>query len=111
MGFTARKSVSTSRLIITEKKKAIDKEKIIDDLILATQDTVFVLQTWLGLLEMWQSVGRAEPDDFMDACQQLREVGLENWVNEAGGQELAVLAEAVALPMDSGLLGMWENLK
>ena len=52
------------------------EQKILQDWILAVQDTIFVLQEWLGWLEQWQSQGRIEPEDFAEACRQLREAGL-----------------------------------
>lgn len=73
----------------------MDQQKVISDWILTTQDTVFTLQTWLGLLENWREAGRAEPDDFMDACQQLKDADLWQWANRAGGHGIKALAGAV----------------
>jgi len=75
----------------------VDRQKVITDSILATQDTIFILQTWLGLLEAWQSQGQADPDDFMEACQQLKEAILWQWANEAGGHGIKALARAVGV--------------
>ncbi|MCP4285882.1 MAG: hypothetical protein GY792_15740 [Gammaproteobacteria bacterium] len=75
----------------------MDEQKIINDWTLATQDTIFILQTWLGLLEDWQSRGQVEPDDFMEACQQLKEAALWQWANEAGGHGIEALARAVGV--------------
>ncbi len=84
----------------------MDRQKVITDSILATQDTIFILQTWLGLLEDWQSRGGAEPDDFMEACQQLKEATLWQWANEAGGHGIRALAGAVGVEdfQDGGTL-------
>lgn len=76
------------------------EQKILQDWILAVQDTIFVLQEWLGQLEMWQAHGRAEPDDFVEACQQLREAGLWAWAGEAAGHGIKALAEAVGTSGD-----------
>ncbi len=54
----------------------MDRQKVIGDTILAAQDTMYALQMWLGLLEGWRESGQAEPDDFMDACQQLKDANL-----------------------------------
>lgn len=75
----------------------MDRQKVISDWIFATQDTIHLLQVWLGLLETWQAVERAEPDDFMDACRQLEEAALQSWINQAGGHGIKALAEAVQI--------------
>ena len=51
----------------------MDRRKVISDWIIATQETVYLLQMWLGLLEDWRERGQAEPDDFMVAYHQLKE--------------------------------------
>ncbi len=71
------------------------KQKVIADWMIATQDTVYTLHVWLGLLESWQNTGRAEPEDFSEACQQLKDAGLWRWAGEAGGHGLTALAQAV----------------
>jgi hypothetical protein len=71
------------------------EQKIIRDLILATQDTIFILQEWSGQLEQWQSQGQIEPTDFAEACRQLREAGLWAWAADAGGHGIAALAAAL----------------
>ncbi len=71
------------------------KQKMIQDFLLATQDTIFVLQEWSGRLEQWQSQGQIEPEDFADACRQLREAGLWAWAADAGGHGIAALAAAL----------------
>ena len=52
------------------------RQKILGDWVLATQDTILVLQTWLGHLESWQAQGQVEEAGFVAACRQLREAGL-----------------------------------
>jgi hypothetical protein len=54
----------------------MDRRKVISDWIIATQETVYLLQMWLGLLEDWRERGQAEPDDFMEAYHQLKEAEL-----------------------------------
>jgi hypothetical protein len=73
----------------------MDRQKVITDWLLTTQDTIYTLQTWQGLLENWRKVGRAEPDDFMDACRQLKEANLWQWASRAGGHGIQALAGAV----------------
>ena len=73
----------------------MDQQKVISDRILTTQDTVFTLQTWLGLLENWREAGQAEPDDFLNACRQLKDADLWQWANRAGGHGIRALGEAV----------------
>lgn len=80
----------------------MDRQKVTSDWILGVQDTIYVLNTWLGLLESWRESGRAEPDDFMDACGQLREANLWPWAQRAGGHGLEALAAAVQVS-DIGL--------
>jgi len=36
----------------------MDKQKIVQDCILITDDVIHLLQEWKGLLERWQSGGR-----------------------------------------------------
>ena len=78
----------------------MDQHKVISDWIITTQETVYTLQMWIGLLESWRKLGRAEPEDFVEACQQLREAGLWNWAREAGGHGVGALAEAVGVQLD-----------
>ena len=75
----------------------MDRQKVIGDTILAAQDTMYALQMWLGLLEGWRESGQAEPDDFMDACQQLKDANLWQWANQAGGHGIEALSQAVGL--------------
>ncbi len=73
------------------------KQKVVTDWMIATQDAVYTLQVWLGLLESWRDMGRAEPEDFSEACQQLKDSGLWPWAGEAGGHGLTALARAVGV--------------
>ena len=73
----------------------MDKRKVISDVIITTQDTIFTLQAWLNLLEMWQSLGRAEPDDFWETYQQLIDANLQSWTGQVGGHGIEALARAV----------------
>jgi len=41
----------------------MDRQKVVSDWIIATQDTIYALHMWLGLLEIWRTVGHAEPDE------------------------------------------------
>ncbi len=74
-----------------------NRQKVVTDWIIATQETVYTLQVWLGLLENWRDLGRAEAEDFSDACQQLKDAGLWQWAGEAGGHGVAALARAVEI--------------
>ncbi len=81
------------------------EQKILRDLILATQDTIFTLQEWSGRLEQWQAQGHIEPADFIEACRQLREAGLWQWAADAGGHGIAALAEiAVGEPLGDDIV-------
>ncbi len=71
------------------------KQKVVTDWIIATQETVYTLQVWLGLLENWRDLGQAEAEDFSTACQQLKDAGLWQWAREAGGHGVVALARAV----------------
>jgi hypothetical protein len=75
----------------------VDRQKVIGDSILVTRDSIYLLQRWLDLLEQWRKAGLAEPDEFIDACRQLREAGLWPWARQAGGHGLEALAEAVEI--------------
>lgn len=68
---------------------------MVNDCVLAAQETIFVLQEWLGQLERWQATGRAERDDFAEACLLLREAGLWTWARQVGGHGVDVLAQAI----------------
>jgi hypothetical protein len=62
-----------------------------------TRDTIHILQIWLGLLESWRNQGQAEPDEFANACRQLKEAELWHWARQAGGHGLEALAKAVGV--------------
>lgn len=83
----------------------MDRQKVVTDWILSTQETIYILQMWLGLLESWREVEGAEPADFMDGCQQLREAHLWQWARRAGGHGIQALAAAVRveeMPLEEG---------
>ena len=75
----------------------MQRGKVLSDWLLAVQDTIYALQVWSGFLENWQSQGCAEPEDFVEACQQLKEAGLWAWAGEAGGHGLKALAMALEI--------------
>ena len=78
----------------------VNSQKVIDDSILVTRDTIHALRVWLELLESWRTEGQAEPDEFIDACRQLKEAELWYWARQAGGHGLEALAEAVQVQAD-----------
>jgi hypothetical protein len=83
----------------------MDRHQVVSDWILTTEDTIYLLQRWLGLLESWREFGQAEPDDFMDGCLQLKEAHLWQWASQAGGHGLKALAIAVRVeetPLEEG---------
>ena len=73
----------------------MDSQKVIGDVILVTRDSIYILRRWLELLEQWRESGKAEPEEFIDACRQLKEAELWHWARQAGGHGLEALAEAV----------------
>ncbi len=75
----------------------MNDQKIVKDWIIATQEAIYNLQEWQGRLETWQAQSRVEPDDFAEACWQLREAGLWGWAGEAGGHGLKRLAAALGV--------------
>lgn len=75
----------------------MDRQKVMTDWMIATQETIYTLQVWLGLLESWRDLGQAEPDDFGEACRQLKDAGLWQWAGEAGGHGVTALARAVEI--------------
>jgi hypothetical protein len=75
----------------------MDRGKVVTDWLLAIQDTIYTLQMWSESLENWQVRGFTEPDDFADACQQLKEAGLWAWASEAGGHGIKSLAVALEI--------------
>ncbi len=75
----------------------MDRQKVVTDWMIATQETMYTLQVWLGLLENWRDLGQAEAEDFNNACQQLKDAGLWQWAREAGGHGVTALAKAVEI--------------
>lgn len=75
----------------------MDQQKVIGDSILAVRDTIHILQVWLGQLESWRDQGQAEPEEFAEACRQLKEAELWHWVRQAGSHGLEALARAVGV--------------
>jgi hypothetical protein len=73
----------------------VDSRKVLDDWLIATQETISILQNWVLLLDEWRNGGPPDPGDFAIAVQQLREAGLGRWADEAGGHGLAALARTV----------------
>lgn len=73
----------------------MSERKVLDDWLIATQETIAALQTLVLQLDMWRIQERADPADFAIAIQQLQEAGLLYWANEAGGHGLLALAEAL----------------
>ncbi len=71
--------------------------KVIDDWMIATKEAIHQLTGWLMCLEAWDQTGHAEPDDFHEACERLREAGLWPWAGQAGGHGIEALAEAVGV--------------
>ena len=69
----------------------MEQRKVIGDLILATKDTIFVLQQWRDLLVRWRTLRQIEPERLVEACRQLKEAGLWGWANEIGGHGVAAL--------------------
>ncbi len=63
----------------------MDEQKIIQDCILTTDDAIYLLQEWKGLLEQWQSAVRFDPADYQAMRQELTETGLWSWAREAAG--------------------------
>jgi hypothetical protein len=68
---------------------------VLDDWLIATQETISTLQNWVLLLDDWRNRGQVDPGDFAAAAQQLREAGLGMWANDAGGHGLAALARTL----------------
>ncbi|GAB4428740.1 MAG: hypothetical protein Kow0031_09040 [Anaerolineae bacterium] len=71
--------------------------KVLDDWLIATQETISTLQNWVLLLDEWRQQGQVDPGDFAAAAQQLREAGLGPWANDAAGHDLAALARALEI--------------
>jgi hypothetical protein len=79
----------------------MDQRKVIGDWILATKDTIFLLQQWRDLLVRWQTLGEVEQETFADACRQLKDIGLWQWANEAGGHGIEALVRIGASNLDA----------
>ena len=91
----------------------MNQHKVLADTILATKDTIFVLQQWRDLLVRWQTLGEIESEAFADTCQQLKDIGLWQWVSEAGGHGLEALMklDGISAPTLKQLqLGMGSDL-
>ena len=69
----------------------MNQHKVLGDTILATKDTMFVLQQWRDLLVEWRMLGQVEPETLAEACQQLHESGLWGWASQAGGHGIEAL--------------------
>ena len=78
----------------------MNQRKVIGDMILATKDTIFVLQQWRDLLVGWQMLGQIDSEAFAEACRELKDVGLWNWASEAGGHGIEALARIDDIPME-----------
>ncbi|MEM7343230.1 MAG: hypothetical protein AAF485_03230 [Chloroflexota bacterium] len=70
----------------------MEQQKVLQDWIITTQETIYLLHQWQNLLEEWQIRGEIGLDDFQVACQELREAGLWPWASDAGGHGIAALA-------------------
>jgi hypothetical protein len=82
------------------KEEDMDRQRIVGRWIATTEETIYTLQMWLGLLESWQSQGQAEPDDFAEARRQLKEAGLGQWVNKVDKSGLEALIRAIGLKIE-----------
>jgi hypothetical protein len=80
--------------------RRMNQHKVIGDWILATKDTIFVLQQWRDLLVKWQMLGEVERETFADACRQLKDAGLWQWAREAGGHGIEALARIDDIPLE-----------
>jgi hypothetical protein len=78
----------------------MNQRKVLGDTILATRDTIFVLQQWRDLLVRWQTLGEVDREVFADTCQQLEDAGLWQWAREAGGHGIEALARIDGIPME-----------
>jgi|GEM_PF-1979025 len=75
----------------------MDARKVIQDCILTTDDAIYLLRMWKGLLEQGQTAGGSEPADYQALRQQLQETGLWSWVREAAGHGESALEKAVGI--------------
>ena len=78
----------------------MNQRKVLGDMILATKDTIYVLQLWRDLLVKWQTLGEVDREVFADTCQQLKDAGLWQWTREAGGHGIEALARIDGIPME-----------
>ena len=78
----------------------MNQHKVIGDWILATKDTIFVLQQWQNLLVGWQALGQIDSEAFAEACRELKDAGLWQWASEAGGHGIEALARIDDIPME-----------
>ena len=78
----------------------MNQSKVLSDTILATKDTIFILQQWQDLLVRWQTVGQIEEEAFAEACRTLKDMGLWNWAREAGGHGIEILIRMGASDLD-----------
>jgi len=78
----------------------MNQRKVLEDTILVTKDTIFVLQQWRDLLVKWQTLGEIESEAFADTCQQLKDAGLWQWASEAGGHGIEALTRLDNIPME-----------
>jgi hypothetical protein len=85
----------------------MNQHKVLGDTILATKDTIYVLQLWRDLLVRWQTLGEIELEVFADTCQQLKDAGLWQWAREAGGHGIEALANIGDLQMQSFVGEKW----
>ena len=69
--------------------------KIIQDVILTTKETIFILQQWLALLERRHGLDEMEPGEFETLYQQVCETGLGNWLEQASGYDRVALGQAI----------------
>ena len=78
----------------------MNQHKVLGDTILATKDTIYVLQLWRDLLVRWQTLGQVDREILADTYQQLKDAGLWQWASEAGGHGLEALARLDDIPME-----------
>jgi len=69
----------------------MNQHKVLGDTILATKDTIFVLQQWRDLLVKWQTLDQIDSEVFAEVCQALKDADLWNWAREAGGHGIEIL--------------------
>lgn len=78
----------------------MNQHKVLGDTILATKDTMFVLQQWRDLLVRWQTMGQIDSETFAEVCRALKDVGLWNWARDAGGHGVEILIKMSASNLD-----------